>query len=681
MRGKIPSQAFLILWIVFISLPILIPQSNSQLLKASWNVGKIYIRNDGSIDPPNAPIKTEDKIVYTLMSDIISSDSGIIVERDNIVIDGAGYTLQGMNKGDGILLENRKNITIKNMEIKNFSFGIFLVSSFNNTINKNSIANSKDFGIAFWNASHNVISENNIMNNNVCGIILKFSSNNIVNKNNIANNSFGIFLLSHPSRYIYLSDNNSISDNNMTNNKYGIILADSFNNVINKNNIAYSECSIFLEDSFNNNIINNSFLNGGLFIRFFNTKESYNNTITNNFLNDKPIIYLEKASNIIVQKNAGQVILVRCSNIKIESLNISNATVGIELLETRNSIISKNNIINNEYGIYLYSSFNNSINGNSITNNKYGVFLDFSDNNTFYHNNFIGNDKNVGTDFLSENIWDNGYYGNYWDNYNGIDRNNDDIGDTPYIINEKNMDRYPLIKQVTELNISINSIIVHSLLTSEKLIKGYIIEISGGVSPPLSNIIVKLLISLNNETWTQLNSTRTSQNGNYNLSFNSLAYGNIYIKVVTEETKMFISSESSVFSIYLKSPTEIRLEEEVNSLKNQLSHKNEEIQDLIKTLNGTKNELKDTLIKLNNATFTANKLAKELFKAREEIQNISKVFNNTQVELKDTLIKLNKIKQELSLTKTYLIIFVPLSFIIGFILSYIIIKLKSKSLK
>ena len=46
------------------------------------------------------------------------------------------------------------------------------------------------------------------------------------------------------------------------------------------------------------------------------------------------------------------------------------------------------------------------------------------------------------------NIWDNGIEGNYWSNYNGTDNDSDGIGKTPYIIDEKNQDNYPLMTPI-----------------------------------------------------------------------------------------------------------------------------------------------------------------------------------------------------------------------------------------
>jgi len=102
---------------------------NIQPVKAS---GTIYIRADGSVDPPTANITRVDNVTYAFTDNINDS---IVVERDSIVVDGAGYILQGWGGGTGISLLGRCNVTIKNMEIKEFSLsGIWLLYSSNISI-------------------------------------------------------------------------------------------------------------------------------------------------------------------------------------------------------------------------------------------------------------------------------------------------------------------------------------------------------------------------------------------------------------------------------------------------------------------------------------------------------------------------------------------------------------------
>jgi parallel beta-helix repeat protein len=129
----------------------------------------IYITADGSVDPPTAPIR-RDGDLYTLTGDIsydieFERDYHIGVWRDNIVIDGAGFTLQGPYQGCGIgiYLQDRNNVTIKNMGIKWFSSGIALSSSSIITVSKNEIIYCNN-GIGISYSSYNNIFGNNITN-------------------------------------------------------------------------------------------------------------------------------------------------------------------------------------------------------------------------------------------------------------------------------------------------------------------------------------------------------------------------------------------------------------------------------------------------------------------------------------------------------------------------------------
>src|SRR3990170_7400492 len=94
----------------------------------------------------NIHIKTDGSIVGTEGTDDIerigdtyllknSINGSIFVEKDNITIDGAGYSLQGSGSGTGIGLTLKTDrlgysgVTIKNLQIKGFSTGIHFSSS------------------------------------------------------------------------------------------------------------------------------------------------------------------------------------------------------------------------------------------------------------------------------------------------------------------------------------------------------------------------------------------------------------------------------------------------------------------------------------------------------------------------------------------------------------------------
>jgi parallel beta-helix repeat protein len=164
--------------------------------------GTIHIRADGSVDPQTPSIQ-RDGDTYTLTADIsFPIGDGIVVEKDNIVLDGAEHTIEGSHdparwmSDFGITLSGRNNVTIENFKIRLFSIGILLKNSTNNVIQNNDIANmtggtaSVDSGIAVGDYSnHNVVRENTLTNNPQ-GIYLWYSFENEILENHIENNLF-----------------------------------------------------------------------------------------------------------------------------------------------------------------------------------------------------------------------------------------------------------------------------------------------------------------------------------------------------------------------------------------------------------------------------------------------------------------------------------------------------------
>jgi nitrous oxidase accessory protein NosD len=67
--------------------------------------------------------------------------------------------------------------------------------------------------------------------------------------------------------------------------------------------------------------------------------------------------------------------------------------------------------------------------------------------NFIYHNNFLDFAWNQ-TRTTPVNVWSSNMQGNYWADYNGVDANHDGVGDTPYIIDKTNTDKYPLMQPV-----------------------------------------------------------------------------------------------------------------------------------------------------------------------------------------------------------------------------------------
>jgi len=446
--------------------------------------GTIYVRADGSVDPPTANITSLDNVTYAFTGNNYDS---IVVERSDIVIDGNGYILEGSgNMGTkGFYLYAIKNVTIKRINIKGFTTGVYLDSSSNNTISGNNITIRKNgihldcssnntvsgnkitnnydvmtccyIAIRLEDCSNNNISGNNIINatirlygssdNVVCGnsitgvretysVYLEDSGSNSLSGNNIAKNELGIGT--------FKSSNNTISNNNITgNNRYGIVLMTSSDvNCVSGNNVVNNgEVGIFLWNSSYNSLRNNSMIDNleNFGVVGWELQNFVNEVDSLNTVNKKPIYYWLNRRNMTIPHDAGYLALINCTEMKVTNLNLQKNSQGMLLVYTTNSTITQNNIMNNYDGIGLY----------------------WSSNNKFYHNNLIDNTHQQVNIYGSiyANFWDDGFEGNYWSNYTGVDSDCllcfDGTGDTPHVIAVTNIDNYPLMGMFSSFNTSL----------------------------------------------------------------------------------------------------------------------------------------------------------------------------------------------------------------------------------
>jgi parallel beta-helix repeat protein len=178
--------------------------------------GTVYIRADGSIDPSTAPISTVDNVTYTFTDNINSYADGIVVERNNVVVDGAAFRLQGAGAGIGFTL-NANNVTVRNTVIAGFDIAgsgfaaaIYSLNTFNNIIVNNTITGNK-WGVDLEWVSGYVISGNSIISQSQSGIHMRESRNNVICENDINENKNGITLADS-------SNNNKFYDSNFVDN-------------------------------------------------------------------------------------------------------------------------------------------------------------------------------------------------------------------------------------------------------------------------------------------------------------------------------------------------------------------------------------------------------------------------------------------------------------------------------
>jgi len=245
----------------------------------------------------------------------------------------------------------------------------------------------------------------------------------------------------------------------------GIFLNYSVGSTIQGNRLVSNNYGIYLEEGYANLIVANDFFNytTGIYLH-----KSSGNNITQNYLNSHNKsgygIRLASSSNNSLIKNVCTnncygIYLQNSSENTISNIAIYNNYYGIHFENSSNNRMIKSLIQSNtQYGIWFKDSSNNAVTECNIINNSYGILsqpFDSSTNNSIYHNNFFNNNVQISLS-TSTYKWDNGYPsgGNYWSDYRGSDSlhgpnqewlGGDGIGDTPYIIDENNVDRYPLM--------------------------------------------------------------------------------------------------------------------------------------------------------------------------------------------------------------------------------------------
>jgi len=145
------------------------------------------------VDIPNADQSigtwNEDETIYTLAKDFTE---GLVIVQSNFILNGGDHTITGAGSGWGISLSDKTGVTVKNVTVQNFDYGIRLSNSSNlNEVSCNTVSNNGTNamgGICLYQANGNVIKGNTI-SNNYNGIVLQTSYNNKVYNNNFLNNT------------------------------------------------------------------------------------------------------------------------------------------------------------------------------------------------------------------------------------------------------------------------------------------------------------------------------------------------------------------------------------------------------------------------------------------------------------------------------------------------------------
>lgn len=342
----------------------------------------ITIMKDGSV-------LGTDKIVrigntYTFVDDINTGEAryGIEIMRDNVVIDGAGHTLEGkFNRTAlwnhtisryGIRTSNKDCITIKNLNIKKYGDGIcHFLSSYGNIINNN--ITDCGGGILIYNSINNTLSSNSLVNNTEHFEIHVDSFSDYNNDIDTSNTMDG------KPFYYWINQ----SDRTVPTDAAFVFLIQCTNITISNIEFSGNDQNIFLKATTNCTIYNNTIIgsgkNRGIELENSNNNKIFNNTIKNQNFG----VLLESSVNNVIDKN-----------------HFTDDGVGIKLTGSYNTTVFSNIITKTVEGIYFaefnsepptvsYSVTGNIISGNQIADGTNGITA--HGNNVVDKNRILGN--------------------------------------------------------------------------------------------------------------------------------------------------------------------------------------------------------------------------------------------------------------------------------------------------
>jgi parallel beta-helix repeat protein len=415
----------------------------------------------------------------------------LIIERDNIVVDGAGHKLQlerpggfaisaGIwdNSHDRPEFVGAENVVITNIIIEEFSYGIELGGS-NNEVSAITLTGGEPGGKAIWdsgssNAVHEcrifgnqgsgiyiagtgaVISDNYIADNGEVGIEF-FSSAGSLRRNTLVNNGQAFYFYDMPASSNVIDPSNTVDGKPVYCwvNEYGKTVTPEAGYVLLSNCTNITVQGVSILNSSDGSARNSN----GIYL--YSTRDSL---VRRNYLQAGAGIRLDNScQNVTITENYfgnGGTSITSSSNVSIITNKFQ--TTGISLTSTTGCLVFNNTFSRCAAGVSLQGAHQNRIQQNSITDCDLGVSIFKSDENVFSSNNFVGNKQDVWEGHTTwewpfdkyyesvNNIWD----GNFWSNYTGRDANRDGVGDTPHTIYENKRDNFPLM----------SALIIHELV-------------------------------------------------------------------------------------------------------------------------------------------------------------------------------------------------------------------------
>jgi parallel beta-helix repeat protein len=148
---------------VILSLLLCSIMVSSLRIRSAVAAEPVYIRADGSVDPPTAPISIMGNVTYTLTGNITSNDVGIMAVWSSGNNISQNTVMRNLIKGIQLWLSCNGNVVSgNNMSSNGWAYNLIIYQSSGNIVSGNYIRNSQTAAVYVLSSMGNVISGNDI---------------------------------------------------------------------------------------------------------------------------------------------------------------------------------------------------------------------------------------------------------------------------------------------------------------------------------------------------------------------------------------------------------------------------------------------------------------------------------------------------------------------------------------
>lgn len=212
----------------------------------------------------------------------------INIKSDNIILNGGGFKITGTyTRGVNGVNLYANSVTVRNLAVDKFYYGIVLNAVSKSLLENNSISNTNE-AICFYDSSDNKILSNTFLNN-LQTVVFFNSHNNLLGNNGINLNVAS--KIRYQAIVFFYSDSNTLDGNNITlkdevnpNLHQGVVFFDSHSNILKNNILSDTFQEIVFFDSNDNTITKNNLSGSMQALSLFasNNNKIYNNNFANN---------------------------------------------------------------------------------------------------------------------------------------------------------------------------------------------------------------------------------------------------------------------------------------------------------------------------------------------------------------------------------------------------------------